>query len=69
MDRNQTLILLVVAQVGEGLLEGFGGRAVHLVHAADRSAARLVALLAATFPGFRDHCIYKCGVSLTLALA
>lgn len=49
----------LAAQVGQGLLEGFGGRAVKLVHAADGSAGRLVTLLTATFPGFRDHCIYK----------
>lgn len=52
-------IFLADGKVGEGLLEGFGGRAVHLVHAADQSAGRLVALITATFPGFRDHCVYK----------
>ena len=47
------------SQVGRGLLEGFGGQAAHLVHAAQRSAARLVTLLTAAFPGFRDHGIYR----------
>ena len=54
---------LGLRQVGRGVLEGFGGQAVHLVHAAGRSAAHLVTLLTAAFPGFRDHCIYRCAVS------
>ena len=47
--------------MGKGLLEGYGGQAVHLVHAAGGSAARLVELVTAAFPGFRDHCIYRSG--------
>jgi hypothetical protein len=46
-------------QVGRGLLDGFGGHAAHMVHAAGRSAARLVTLMTAALPGFRDHCIYR----------
>jgi hypothetical protein len=47
------------AQVGSGLLRHFGGRAAALVGAARGSAAALVELLAAHFPGFRDHAVYR----------
>lgn len=46
-------------QVGRGLLESYGGQAANLVRAANRSAARLVRLVTAVFPGFRDHAIYR----------
>lgn len=45
-------------QVGAVLLTHYGGRAANLVLAAKRSAVRLVALLVAHLPGFRDHAIY-----------
>ncbi len=45
-------------QVGAGLLQHFGGQAVHLVSAAGGSALRLVELITAHFPGFRDHAVY-----------
>ena len=41
------------------LLTHYGGRAANLVLAAKRSAPRLVALLAAHLPGFRDHAVYN----------
>ncbi len=49
----------LLREVGEGLLEHFDGYAVNLIRAAEGSAARLVHLIAATFPGFRDHAIYR----------
>ncbi|GAP64445.1 hypothetical protein ARMA_2868 [Ardenticatena maritima] len=48
----------LVREVGAGLLAHFGGQAANLVSAADHSAARLVSLLTAHFPGFRDHAVY-----------
>lgn len=46
-------------QVGEGLLQHFGGQAASLVTAACGSAARLVQLVTAHLPGFRDHAVYR----------
>jgi hypothetical protein len=45
--------------VGAVLLARFGGRASNLVLAAKQSAVQLVSLLAANFPGFRDHAVYQ----------
>lgn len=44
----------LVREVGAALGASFGGRAERLVAAADGSAARLVALVTAHLPGFRD---------------
>uniref|UniRef100_A0A7S3VJW6 Queuosine 5'-phosphate N-glycosylase/hydrolase n=1 Tax=Dunaliella tertiolecta TaxID=3047 RepID=A0A7S3VJW6_DUNTE len=49
----------LLREVGHGLLKHFGGSAANLVAAAGGSAVTLVELLAAHFPGFRDHAIYK----------
>ena len=46
-------------QVGQGLLAGYEGQASNLIAAAGRSAARLVELVTAAFPGFRDHTVYR----------
>ena len=46
-------------QVGNGLLEHFKSSASKLVEAAGGSAKKLVDLITAHFPGFRDHAIYK----------
>lgn len=48
----------LLREVGAALLEQYGGAAANLVRAAQGSAVRLVRLVAAAFPGFRDHCIY-----------
>eukprot|EP00271_Cylindrocystis_brebissonii_P019536 TRINITY_DN5965_c0_g1_i1.p1 TRINITY_DN5965_c0_g1~~TRINITY_DN5965_c0_g1_i1.p1 ORF type:complete len:274 (-),score=28.90 TRINITY_DN5965_c0_g1_i1:212-1033(-) len=49
----------LLRELSAGLMAEFRGSAVNLVKAANGSAARLVYLLTAHFPGFRDHCIYK----------
>lgn len=49
----------LVREVGEGLLEHFDGHAANLLRLAQNSAARLVELVTATFPGFRDHAVYR----------
>ncbi len=46
-------------QVGQMLLDRFDGQAARLVERAERSAARLVDLVASSFAGFRDHAIYR----------
>jgi hypothetical protein len=48
-----------VQEVGRVLLAVFGGQAVGLVRAARGSAERLVALVTAHFPGFRDEAVYR----------
>lgn len=48
-----------VQEVGRVLLACFNGRAADLVRAARGSAERLVALVAAHFPGFRDEAMYR----------
>ncbi|GBF97280.1 hypothetical protein Rsub_09971 [Raphidocelis subcapitata] len=48
----------LLREVGSGLAAHFGGRAAALVGAARGSAAALVALVTAHFPGFRDHAVY-----------
>jgi len=53
-------VLSAASQVGAGLLEGYSGQAANLIAAAGGSAARLVQLVTAAFPGFRDHAIYRC---------
>lgn len=50
-------------QVGTGLLDGYGGRTKTLISAAHGSAAQLVQLVTAAFPGFRDHAIYRCNLA------
>ena len=42
-----------------GLLQQYGGRASNLIAAAGGSAAALVQLVTAAFPGFRDHAVYR----------
>ncbi|GAQ87970.1 hypothetical protein KFL_003900100 [Klebsormidium nitens] len=49
----------LVREVGTGLLSSFEGQAANLVRAANNSAAQLVTLVTAHFPGFRDHCVYR----------
>ncbi len=49
----------LLREVGHGLREHFDGYAVNLILAAQGSAAQLVGLVAAAFPGFRDHAIYR----------
>lgn len=46
-------------QVGTVLMQSYGGRAARLVRQARRSAIRLVDLIAASFPGFRDQTVYR----------
>lgn len=46
------------AQVGCVLQQQFHGQAAELVESSCQSAVRLVQLLAAHCPGFRDHAIY-----------
>lgn len=48
-----------IQEVGRVLLACFDGRAANLVRAAGGSAERLVALLSALFPGFRDEAVYR----------
>ena len=62
--RLRPVCAFMLPQVGRALLEGFGGHAAHMVHAAGRSAARLVTLMTAALPGFRDHCIYRHAVRI-----
>eukprot|EP00879_Flechtneria_rotunda_P031692 GHRR01034646.1.p1 GENE.GHRR01034646.1~~GHRR01034646.1.p1 ORF type:complete len:141 (+),score=32.34 GHRR01034646.1:212-634(+) len=52
-------LFLCASQVASGLLQHFKGQAAELVKAATQSAVSLVQLLAAHFPGFRDHAVYK----------
>jgi hypothetical protein len=49
----------LLREVGSVLQQQFGGQAAQLVEAAGQSAVRLVQLLAAHCPGFRDHSVYK----------
>ncbi|MCZ7573043.1 MAG: queuosine salvage family protein [Ardenticatenaceae bacterium] len=49
----------LLREAGAVLDERWGGQAAALVEAAHGSAAALVALVAAEFPGFRDHAIYE----------
>ncbi|QDZ24427.1 queuosine salvage protein [Chloropicon primus] len=48
----------LVREVGIELGRSFGGQAANLVRAANQSAAELVRLVVAHFPGFRDSCVY-----------
>ena len=45
-------------QVGHGL-DAFEGRADCLIKAAANSVIKLMAMLTAHFPGFRDHAVYN----------
>lgn len=47
-------------QVGAGLLDQYDGQATNLITAAAGSAAKLLQLVTAAFPGFRDHAVYRC---------
>ena len=47
----------LLREVGAALLDRYGGQAANMVRAAEGSAPRLVGLLAAACPGFRDHAI------------
>lgn len=49
----------LVNEIGISLLEHFGGKTTNLISACNYSASKLVALVTATFPGFRDHAIYN----------
>lgn len=55
MDERARLL----REVGAGLRTRYNGRAATLVEAAGGSTARLVELVTAHFPGFRDHAIYR----------
>ncbi|KAK4346654.1 hypothetical protein RND71_032993 [Anisodus tanguticus] len=46
-------------RVGLELERSFEGKTSKLVKSCDKSAAKLVALIARHFPGFRDHTVYK----------
>ena len=48
----------LLREVGARLLAHFGGQAAELVRQAQHSAPALVSLVAAEFPGFRDHAIF-----------
>lgn len=50
---------IVSLQVGIVLVQSYGGRAAALVRKAHQSAVRLVDLIAASFPGFRDQTVYQ----------
>jgi hypothetical protein len=49
----------LLREVGAVLAARWEGEAANLVRAADQSAARLIALVTAELPGFRDHAIYR----------
>jgi Potential Queuosine, Q, salvage protein family len=51
--------LRLLREVGEELTRHFDGKASVLIQKANGSAAKLVSLMTAHFPGFRDHCVYK----------
>ena len=53
---QRAMLLREIGTVLEGRWEG---EAANVVQAAQGSAAALVALITAEFPGFRDHAIYK----------
>ncbi|PIN08112.1 Cobyrinic acid a,c-diamide synthase [Handroanthus impetiginosus] len=46
-------------EVGFELERSFDGKASKLVESCEKSAAKLVVLIASHFPGFRDHTVYK----------
>ncbi|KAF4375123.1 uncharacterized protein LOC115713065 [Cannabis sativa] len=46
-------------EVGFELERSFGGKASNLVESSEKSAVKLVTLVASHFPGFRDHSLYK----------
>ncbi len=49
----------LLREVGASLVAHFDGQASHLIRGANGSASKLVELVTAYFPGFRDHCVYK----------
>eukprot|EP00775_Hariotina_reticulata_P004050 gene4050-4297_t len=49
----------LLREIGSGLLRHYEGQASQLVASCQQSAVRLVELLTAHFPGFRDHAVYK----------
>jgi len=46
-------------ELGWGLIRFYNGHAANVVRAAQGDASRLVELLTASFPAFRDSCLYK----------
>lgn len=46
-------------QVGQVLLSKFHGNVSDLIRRANGSAVQLVSLMVESFPGFRDHAVYK----------
>jgi hypothetical protein len=48
-----------VNELGAKLLKSFEGKAMNVVRAAENSATKLVDLVVESFPGFRDHAVYK----------
>ena len=63
-DASQVIPLVderarLLREVGAVLLAHFDGQAANLVRAAHQSAVRLVQLVTAWFPGFRDHSVYQ----------
>ena len=48
----------LLRELGSFLLSDWAGLAINVVRAAQCDASRLVTLITASFPGFRDSCIY-----------
>lgn len=51
--------LRLLREVGAALATHFDGKASNLIKSANGSAAKLVELMTAHFPGFRDHSVYR----------
>ena len=48
-----------INELGVGLMNKYDGLAINLVKQANNSATMLVDLVVDSFPGFRDHSVYK----------
>lgn len=64
VEKDQVIPLVderarLLREIGRSLEVEFEGRAANLVRAAKNSAAALVALVTAHFPGFRDHTVHN----------
>jgi hypothetical protein len=51
--------MMARVQVGAVLVQSFSGSAAVLVKRAQKSAVKLVDLIAASFPGYRDQAVYR----------
>jgi hypothetical protein len=49
----------LLREVGQGLLDSYQGQAANIIRAAGGSAQKLLSIITSSFPGFRDHAIYK----------